>query len=566
MKRYFGICAAALAALLAGNAELWAQRTAPDAIYYNAKVVTVDEAFHIAQAFAVKGDRFAAVGGNKEVRALAGKQTRMIDLGGRTVVPGLMDNHHHQYRAASILLRGVETSDVPSLRELLERIRKASANAKPGATVFTASGWRPETFPEKRGPTRKELDEVSGGHPVIVFRGRTEAFVNAAALQALGISRDTESFAGEPVAKDAAGEPTGHLNGSGNGIIDATSGLIPPPTRVERKELIVKMQARQNALGLTGIRELELAPEIMRDYRELEREGKLTLRVSIGQEGRLDDTGQLEEALKSWGVGPGFGSEWLKIDGVAELGIDGVVESAYLRAPMVSPTGANGAIHTTPVKLRETMAMIDRYGWRPSPHIFGDKALDLVLDAYESVDRESPIREKRWTVEHVPLVHSEQMDRMTRMGVLVSAQAQTYISAQRMLQSWGPERTAQAIPMRQLLDHHLSVSSGSDWPAYPSNPFINIYFYVTRGTEGTVPQGVDQRITREEALRVTSINNAYLTFSEKEKGSIEAGKLADFLVLSHDVLTIAEGQLRTVHPEATYVGGRKVFSTASSGL
>ena len=164
------------------------------------------------------------------------------------------------------------------------------------------------------------------------------------------------------------------------------------------------------------------------------------------------------------------------------------------------------------------------------------------------------------------MVHPEQMDRMARMGVLVSAQAQPYISAKKMLQVWGPERANQAVPMRQLLDHHLSVSSGSDWPAYPSNPFINIYFYVTRGTTDTAPMGTGERISREEALRVTSINNAYLTFEEKEKGSIEAGKLADFLVLSHDILTIAEAQLRTVHPEATYVGGRKVFSTAGSGL
>lgn len=567
--RYPVLWTVLLTALTAGALSLLGQdaSAAPDQVFYNGKIITVDSAFRIQQAFAVKAGRFTAVGGNNEVRALAGKQTRLVDLGGRAVIPGLMDNHNHQYRAASTLLRGLAMADVGSVREMLDRIRKAAASAKPGETLYATGGWRPETFPEKRPPTRQELDEVSAGHPVIAFRGRGEAYANSAALKGLGITAKTEKFAESAVPKDSSGEPTGALAGSGNGLLDATAKLIPPPDREEKKQLILKMQKQQNALGLTSIRELELSPEIMRVYTDLWHEGKLTMRVSMGLEGNLAEPEAVEAVLKGWGVGPGFGNDWLMLDTVAELGIDGQFENAYLRAPFADPPGNfMGLIRTTPEKVRQTLSIINRYGWRPSIHTMGDKALDVILDGYEAVDKESSIRDKRWVVEHIPIVHADQMDRLARLGVLVSAQAQPYSVGNRMLKAWGTERANGAVPMRELLDHHLSVSSGTDWPAFTSNPFINIYFFVTRNTADAGTLGAGQKISREEALRVTTINNAYLTFQEKLKGSIETGKVADFLILPQDILTMPGEQIRDMRPVATYVDGKKVFSGPGADL
>ncbi|MCA1559726.1 MAG: amidohydrolase family protein [Acidobacteria bacterium] len=188
------------------------------------------------------------------------------------------------------------------------------------------------------------------------------------------------------------------------------------------------------------------------------------------------------------------------------------------------------------------------------------------MDAYEAADRERSIRGRRWIVEHIPLVLPDQMERMKRLGVVVSAQFQPYAGAASMVRRWGKERTERALPMRELLDHGLIVSGGSDWPGAPNNPFVNIYYYVTRTTRDMGPIGVKQRISRQEALRVETLNNAYLTFEEEIKGSIEPRKLADFVILSDDVLTIPEEKILTIHPLATYVGGREVYAKAAGGF
>ena len=538
----------------------------PDAIFYKGKIITVDSAFSIQEAFAVKGERFLAVGSNAEVRALAGAGTSLVDLRGRAVIPGLMDNHNHQYYAALMMLRGVDLVGVPSLAELLDRIRRAVAAAAPGETITGTAGWDGNTFPEKRGPTRQELDQVAPNNPVMVFRARGTAFLNTAALNAAGISRETEAIAGRAIAKDAAGEPTGMLNGPPT-VLVVSDKLIPEPTEEEVKELILKMQQQQNALGLTSIRELELPPEIMRLYTDLWREGKLTIRVSMGLEAHAEDAGHLEEMLSPWGVGSGFGDHWLRLDCVAEFAVDGITTSAFLREPYAAPRENDyGRPRITSEEFRRAALVLNRYGWRPSIHIYGDKALDMALDAYEAADREKSIRDKRWIVEHIPLVHPDQMERMARWGVMVSAQIQPHFGAAGMMRAWGKERTERAVPMRQLLDHNLIVGGGSDWPTRTSNPFVNMYFYVTRNTVGGEPVGLAQKISRAEALRVTSIHNAYLTYEEKVKGSIEPGKLADFLILSGDILTVPEERIRSLHPLATYVGGRKVFSRAGSGF
>ncbi len=559
--RSLGAMAIAVVLLLAGTTGARGEQpraVAPDAIYRGGKVVTVDPAFTIRQAFAVKGDRFVAVGGDQEVLALAGPQTRIVDLRGRTVIPGLADNHNHMYRAATAV-RGVATSGVTSLPELLERVRQAVNAAKPGATVYMAAGWQPVDFPEKRLPTRRELDEVSAGHPVLLSRGRSQIVLNTAALSAAGIGRETTSIAGVVVPKDAAGEPTGVLNEPGP-VTEVTRKLVPPPSDAGIAEIMLRLQREQHELGLTSIRELALSPEAMRLYGDLRRKGLLTLRVSMGLDVQAAEADRLDDILKPWGVGPAFGDEWLRLDSVAEFSVDSGTDAAFVRVPLEGqhehPTGVSRIGADT---LRQAMLVIHRFGWRPAIHIMGDKALDLVLDAYEAADRVSPIRPRRWVVEHVPLVQPDQMARIAKLGVLVSAQIQPNTDGRNMLRDWGTTRANHAVPMRELLANHVAVSSGTDWPSRTNNPFVTLGFYVTRQTLEAGRLGVDQRISREEALRLATTGNAYLTFEEGAKGSIEAGKLADFLVLSEDVLAVPEDQIARVRPVATFVGGRPVF-------
>ena len=535
---------------------------APDEIFYNGKIVTVDPSFRIQEAFAVQGEKFFAVGSSSEVQALAGPATCRTDLRGHTVIPGLMDNHNHQHHAGLVFLRGADLRGVPSLEELLNRIRQQAARAPSGRVIYGSMGWNPNEFPERRPPTRQDLDEAAPNYPVVVYQARGLARLNTAALRLAGFSRDRNTIGRATALKDSSGELTGVLTGSPSAILNPTTD-ISPLTLDEAKEHILEIQRRQHAVGLTSIRDLQIRPDAMRAYFDLWREGRLTLRVSMGLELNPEDVDQLADWLRNWGVGTGFGDHWLRLDGIAEFNPG----NDNFREPPLTPGDGDGSEFRVPVeKYRQAILLMNRMGWRPSPHVNSDGGLDQVLDAYEAADRERSIRDKRWIVEHIPLVHPDQMERMKRLGVMVSAQMQPYRGAANMVRQLGRERAERAVPMREMLDHGLIVSSGSDWPNPLHNPFANLYFYVTRDTLQLGPFGITQKISRAEALRVATLNNAYLTFEEKIKGSIEAGKLADFLILSADIMTIPEDQIPAIQPLATYVGGRKVFARERSGF
>jgi predicted amidohydrolase YtcJ len=337
---------------------------------------------------------------------------------------------------------------------------------------------------------------------------------------------------------------------------------VPPPSLDEKKALLSRIQVEQHAMGLTGIRDLQLYPDVMRAYFELWREGGLTMRVSMGLELNAGEEDQLEAMLAPWGVGPGFGDEWLRIDGIAEYN-----PGDRVREPYNTGDGTDtGRYRLAELDFIQAIRLMNHYGWRPAIHVAGDRTLDLVLDAYEAADRDRSIKDRRWIVEHIVLVHDDQIERMKRLGVMVSAQFQPYRRARNMVRNWGQLRAERAMRIRDLMDAGIIVSGGSDWPGSPNNPFINIYYYVSRDTVELGPIGLNQRISRQQAIRVMSLNNAYLTHDEALKGSIEPGKLADFLILSADILTVPERQILDIKPLATYVGGRKVYSRTGSGF
>lgn len=535
------------------------QDTRPDAIFYNGKVITV-EGSTIAQALAVRDGRFVAVGSNAEVKPLAGRASRLVDLRGRTVVPGLIDNHNHQYHVALLSLRGVDINGSRTLAELQERLRRAAA-AQPSGTIYTRTGWTPAALQERRGPTRAELDSVSSSRPIVVYESRGRVYVNSAALDRFGFSATAPSVDGVTGSRDAAGGFDGLLTGSPARVLNLTSRLVPPPDLAEQKAIIQAIQTQQHAMGLTGIRELQIHPDVMRAYFELWREKRLTLRTSVGLEFNAGEEERIESTLSRWGVGPGFGDEWLRLDTIAEYN-----PGEVLRLPYADRDGKDtGELRVPQERFLNGILAINRYGWRPSIHITGDRTLDIVLDAYEAADAQRSIKDRRWVVEHVPLVHADQIERMKRLGVVVSAQFQPYAGADGFIRRLGRERAERAVPLQTLLRSGLVVSGGSDWPGAPNNPFVNIYYYVTRQTDAG-PLGVSERIDRLEALKVMTQNNAYLTFEEHLKGSIRAGKLADFVVLSDDLLTVPEDKILSIRALATYVGGRAVYAAPGSGF
>jgi len=526
----------------------------PDTIFYNGKIVTVDAGSNIQQAFAVKGEEFLAAGTTAKIRALAGKNTRLVDLRGLTVIPGLADDHHHVYASARVTWRGVDMVGVTTLAEMSKRLRQAVAKAKPGETVFTTAGWR---IPDGR-PNRQDLDQISMNSPIVAVRGRRgAATLNTAALKAAGITREHPSFEGAKIPTDSTGEPNGEAPDYPQAML-LLDKLIPPPSPEEEMELIVRGQHEQSSLGLTSMRELTLWPPAMRAYSELRRQEKLTLRVSMQLD--LPFADRTIEDLTKWGVGPGFGDHWLRLDSIGE--------EPY--APK------------TPLKQFIDIAIAaNRLGWRFSPHInaspgtnfSADEVLNATLLAYEAVDRDRSIRDKRWVVEHIPFATPDQLDRLAKLGVVVSLQAAGYNGGyEAAVRAVGKERAERQTPIRDMLDRHMIVCAGSDFggpnpdEALPNNPFKYFYYYVTRKTVDGRLLGPEEKISRAEALRLFTVNSAYTTFEEKVKGSIEAGKLADFVILSQDVMTVPDDKILRTRVLATYVGGRKVFSAENTNF
>jgi len=541
---------------------------APDQIFYNGKIATVDSSNSIQEAFAVKGDRFLAVGSNAAMQAMKGPQTRLVDLRGHTVIPGLQDNHIHPYGYVTANLRGVDLTGVRSLAEVSDRIRQAAEKAKPGQTIYATGRWSEAALAEKRGPSRQELDSLVPDRPVLVLQRGGNAYLNTAALNAARIDRKTKTLRGEAgsVPKDAQGEPTGVIVDSGAILI---SRLVPVE---DIRELTLKTFQELNARGFTSIREPNLPPEIMHLYWDIWREGKLTLRVAMGRELGPGEADDVEQIVRPLGVAASFGNEWLRYDSLGEFSVDGGWRDQFT-STVGTAEGRTVSVtaNISADKFRQAVMTMNRLGWRPAPHVNAEDALDLVLDGYEAADREKSIRDMRWVVEHAVMIRPDQIDRFARLGVVISAQFQPYRGGADLMQNMaryiGKRRVERMVPMREMLDRGLIVTAGSDWGAgTTNNPFVPFYFNVTRKTDEGMEIGAEQRITRTEALRVSTINNAYLTYEEKIKGSIESGKLADFLILSQDLLTVPEEDIRSTQPLATYVGGQKVFSKDSGGF
>jgi predicted amidohydrolase YtcJ len=453
--------------------------------------------------------------------------------------------------------RGIDLKEVPSLAALLDGVRKAAAAAGPGKAVYVASGWQLSKFPEKHPPMRQDIDKVAPNNPAVIYLNRGQIYLNSPALKIAGVTRATDRIGRVIIKKDNQGEPDGSITGE-SGTIARIADMISPATQAEKEKLILETQKQQLAVGLTSIRDLQLAPDFMRAYYEMWREGKLLQRISAGLQVNPSDMEMLEDMLKPFGVGPAFGDNWLRLDCLAEFN-----PGSMWRGGSPAPTpNIDAEIY------KKAILVANHYGWRVSPHTDSDGAMDLVLEAFEAADKENSIRRKRWTIEHATYVQPDQMERIKQLGLVISAQAQPYRGAANALRTLGRERAERAVPIKEFMDRGIIVTGGSDWGGNSdsNNPFSNIYFYVTRRSIQGEVVGAAQKTSRTEALRVETINNAYLTFEEKIKGSIEAGKLADFVISSQDILTVPEEQIRDIIPLATYVGGKKAYSSLNSGF
>jgi predicted amidohydrolase YtcJ len=526
---------------------------APDLVIFNAKVITVDARFSIAEAVAIGGGRFVAVGSNADVRKLAGPGTELVDLGGRTVVPGLADNHLHGAGGGP----GVDLSRARSLPEVLAAIERRVRQVPPGGVVVTNRDWHEGQLREQRLPLRRDLDAVAPATPVVVVRGGHEYILNTAALKKWGITEKTPEPDGGRITRYADGS----LNGE---LVDRAKNLVPAADLAPRAERTLEQRVADkvaeydtlHAAGLTSVRHPGIG---LADYRllaELKHRGLLTMRLRVLL--TPDAAGESKQ---------GEGDEWLRIDGV-KLGVDGGFEGGWMREPYDEPFGEGGTYRglqtMAAAPFMSTVQKLNAAGWRVFTHAVGDAAIDQVLAAYEAADKEKTIAGRRWGIEHAFIARPDHLPRIKRLGLAVSAQNHLYLAGPSLVKYWGAARAGLTTPMRAFIDAGLPVSAGTDAPVVPYPPLWTIYHFVTRDTISAGVLGADQRLTRAEALRASTIGNAWLTFDESTKGSIEVGKFADLVVLSDDILTCPEKRIEQMDVVMTMVGGRVVYRNPKS--
>jgi len=539
-------------ALLLGSLILRAQTPPADTILVNGHVITVDANFSIAQAVAISNGRFTAVGTDAAIRKLAGPSTTTIDLRGQTVIPGLADNHLHDAGGGP----GVDLSRVRSMDALLAAIAARVKQARPGDVITTNSDWHEAQLAEHRLPYRKDLDTVSPANPVVVVRGGHEYILNTAALKKWNITTETPQLAGGRITRDAQGE----LNGE---LVDRAKSLVqlPPPPPLTM-EALVEQHRKLNAAGLTSIRYPGASIEQYRLLQEMQRRGLLTMRVTQLMRVGADSAEKMRAAVAGLGVQPDEGDEWLRVGGM-KLGVDGGFEGGWMRQPYAEPWGERGTFFGVNTMKQapytEVVKELNRLGWRVATHAVGDAAIDEVLAAYESANAEKPIAGRRWSIEHAFIAQPDQLPRMKKLGLVVSAQNHLYLAGPSLVSYWGPLRAARTTPMRAFIDQGLVVSGGTDSAVVPYPPLWVIYHFVSRATISGGVLGADQKITRREALEVETIKNAYLTFEEPIKGSIESGKVADLVVLPEDILTCNQALIERMEVVMTMVGGKVVY-------
>lgn len=563
-----------------------------DVILRGGRVWTGDAGRPWAEAVAVRGDRIAAVGSAADVSALRGPETSVIELDGRFVAPGFIDNHTHFGRAGELLV-GVNLLDVADEEGLVRRVREADARL-PGDAWILGGDWGAyeawelgstgaetegagagEAAAEGRGgagapgpfrPHRAMIDSITGDRPALLSRWDRSAYLaNAAALRVAGLG------CGDAGVECEAGEPTGRLTPEAAARVRAS---VPPKSMEQRLVEARAALARLAENGVTGIHDIT-PPAQLAVYQRLLSDGELTVRVYARP--TLDRWDELQAV----GIEHGFGNDWLRIGGLKGF-VDGIMGNSTARfyEPYLT-TGEVGswrAMMTEPPGMQALLTGADTAGHWPQVHAIGDRAIDTLLTMFEramevSGDRggaptPAAARERRWRIIHAQVLSGPEVaERMARLGIIAEVQPYHAIDDMRWMEERIGERARWAYAFRTLQEAGVRLSFGSDWPGtnaswYPAKPILGIYAAVTRRTLDGEPEGgwfPAERIDTETALRAYTVNNAWAEGAEDRKGSIEVGKLADLVVLDRDPTAVSPAEIRDIRVVLTVVGGRVVF-------
>jgi predicted amidohydrolase YtcJ len=541
-----------LFALAGVPATVRAQQQA-DVILSNGKIITVDERFTIAQAVAIKADRIIAVGTNQDIGRLAGPGTRRIDLRGRSVTPGLIDNHMHLLRAGTTWQWEVRLDGVISRKHALEMLRARAAAIGPGKWVYTLGGWAIEQFADDNRPfTREELDQAVPNNPVLLQASYREAFLNSRALEAVGIGDTAAAPPNAAIVRDAAGKPTGRVLEAGfrqlvAKLPVASGAEVEASTRLMMKDL--------NAMGLTAFGSAGCEADVLPTFRKLADQGQLSVRVgcitSPAGGGNVD---QLLPRIAQMKLFQG--------DNYLDQIFYG--ESVYgpLHDPMFVPRS-----DPKPEQLatwRRIATEIAKAGMPLHVHANLTNTIDGFLDQIEQINKEYPLKNLRWTLAHVNQLNASHLERMKNLGVYAAVHPWAVINGGINQAVFG-DAAYDMAPLRTIQNSGIMWGFGSDGTrANQIQPFTTLWWAVTgKMVGGTKALRETQTIGREDALIAHTRRNAYFLFQENNLGSIQPGKLADLVVLDRDYLTVPADQIKDIKSVMTMVGGRIVYDSAT---
>ncbi len=563
--------------LVAGSSPADAAES-PELIVHHGKVVTVDPQFRIAEAFAIRAGRITAVGSNAEILQLAGPETKSIDVGGKTVIPGLIDSHVHPTGAAMYEF----DHPIPTMEtvgDVLQYVRSRAEASQPGDWINISQVFITR-LRDRRYPTRKELDEAAPQNPV-VFRTGPDAMLNSLALAASGIDRDFQITDGQSglIEKDPqTGEPTGLLRNAGRLIKSKSSGKSASTD--DQRGRLKALLADYNSVGLTSIADRNAGENALTQYESLRKAGDLSCRVfaSYAVNGQLEWPAVEKQILKAAEHPLHQPDDLLWLRGV-KVFLDGgmLTGSAYMRKPwgvsaIYSITDPEyQGLRFIPAEALERMARLAlEKDLQFTAHSVGDGAVHALLDAYAAINRDLPVAPRRPCITHCNFMSPEAIAQMQELGVVADLQpAWLWLDGHTLREHFGDERLTWFQPYRSLFDAGVMVGGGSDHmqkigslrSVNPYNPFLGMWIAITRQPRaGGAPLHPEQKISREEALRLYTTNNAWVLFAEKDRGSLELGKLADFAILETDLLTCPEEAIKDIQVRATYLGGKVVYA------
>lgn len=549
---------------------------APDLILHNAKVITADKTFSIRQAIAITGDRITLVGSNDDVLKLKGPQTKLLDLSGKTILPGLIDSHTHPNGAA------MTEADHPippmeSIDDVLAYIKSRAAKLKEGQWIEVRQVFITR-LREQRYPTRAELDAAAPRHPVIFSTG-PDASLNTLALQLSNIDRNTRITDGGPgfIEKDPTGEPTGILRSC-----TRIARFQAPPTQITeeiRQQRLLALLADYNASGITSIADRSADRGAIQRCKTLLAKNQLTVRLSLSH--RIDTIGPLDKILqriRAVAADPLCADHpMLRIIGIKTF-LDGgmLTGSAYMRQPWgiskiyaITDPAYRGVLFIPKERLLPIVRTAVESKLQFTAHSVGDGAVHTLLDVYAEIDKTIPIRPTRPCITHCNFMSKEAIDQMARLGVVADIQpAWLYLDTRTLAAQFGLERLRWFQPLKSIFDAGVIVGGGSDHmqkigplrSVNPYSPFLAMHTAITRQARWfDGPLHPQEALSREQAIRFYTSNNAYLLFRDHQIGSLEPGKFADLVILDSDPLTCPIDQIENIQVLTTYLSGKPVF-------